>query len=321
MILTVTINPLLEHRFTFPELSPVKQNRDARLGYAAGGKGINVSRQLNKLGVKNYALTLAGGINGKLFRKAIKEEGINFSIISTSSETRICAVVIDSSANNVNYYFSENQQITKSEVENFLQKLEKMIQNSEIVIFSGSSPCKETDIIFPGGIEMANNYGKISFCDTYGEHLQDCYSASPTVIHNNIDEVKSSIKVELNTEKEKLNFLDSLYSKGIKQAFLTNGADNIYASNFDFHFKINTPKINAVDSTGSGDSFVAGIAYGWHNNLVFNDQVRLATALGAKNATTFDVSNSEYKDASNIVDDIEIIPIGKKLNLIDDKPN
>ena len=49
MILTVTINPLLEQRLTYKKVSFKIQNRNGKLKLAAGGKGINVSRQLNKL--------------------------------------------------------------------------------------------------------------------------------------------------------------------------------------------------------------------------------------------------------------------------------
>jgi len=321
MILTVTINPLLEQRLTFNKIEHEGKNRNGKLVNAAGGKGINVSRQLNKLGVENLALTFAGGMNGKLLRSSLKNEGINFSIINTVSETRICTVTLDSSSKKINYYFSENQKIRNDEVDKFLSKLEKMIQNCEIVIFSGSSPCKETDGILPAGIEIAKKYGKISFCDTYGDHLNHCYSAGPTVVHNNIDEIEDTLNINLQDRKDKLDFLDLLYQKNIKQVFLTNGSEKSYASNFDFHYEVSVPKITSVDSTGSGDSFLAGIANGWQKNMVFTDQLKLATALGAANASTFNVSNVEIHDAQKLSDDIEILPVGKKVKTIDDAPN
>ncbi|MFC2102812.1 1-phosphofructokinase family hexose kinase [Bacteroidota bacterium] len=321
MILTVTINPLLEQRLTYNKVSTGNQNRNGKLVFAAGGKGINVSRQLNKMNVENIVLTFAGGTNGKVFRSSIQTEGINFSIINTASETRVCTVVVDSSVNSITHFFSENQNISREEVQKFILKMEKMIENCEIVIFSGSSPCEETDIIFPTGIEIANKLGKPSFCDTYGNHLKKCYKASPTVVHNNIEEVECSLQIDLNTKKDKLAFLDQLYRKNIKQVFLTNGPEKSYASNFDFHYEVSVPNINYVDSTGSGDSFFAGIANGWHKSMVFEDQVKLGTALGAVNASTFNVSNVDFQKASRLMDNIEVIPVGKKLNMIDDTPN
>jgi tagatose 6-phosphate kinase len=321
MILTVTINPLLEQRFTFTKVSHVVQNRNGKLQLAAAGKGINVNRQLNILNVHNIALSFAGGTYGKLFREAIKNEGIDFSLINTHSETRICSVIINSAEKSISYYFSENQTITKDETDKFIAKMQKMIQNCEIVIFSGSSPCKETDRIFPAGIEMANKYDKISICDTYGSHLENCYSASPSIVHNNVEEAVNLLQINLNDEKERLFFLDSLYSKGIKQVYLTDGDKNIYASNFDFHYKVRVPNLKGVDSTGSGDAFVAGIAYGWHNNLVFNEQIKFATALGTVNAQMFDVCNVPVDEARKFVESVEVHPIGKKIKLIDDTPD
>jgi len=321
MILTVTINPLLEQRFTFTKVSPKIQNRNGKLQHAAGGKGINVNRQLNILNVHNIALTFAGGTYGKLFRESIKNEGIDFSLINTHTETRICSVIINSTEKSISYYFGENQIITKDETDKFIAKMQKMIQNCAIVVFSGSSPCKEADKIFPAGIEMANKYDKISICDTYGSHLENCYSASPSIVHNNIEEVVNSLQIKLNKEKDRLLFLDSLYSKGIKQVYLTDGDRNVYASNFDFHYKVRVPNIKCVDSTGSGDAFVAGIAYGWHNNLVFDEQIKYATALGTVNAQMFDVCNVPVDEASKFVEFVELHPIGKKIKIIDDTPD
>jgi len=321
MILTVTINPLLEQRFTFTKVSPVIQNRSGKLQLVAGGKGINVNRQLNILNVHNIALTFAGGTYGKLFRESIKDEGIDFSLIDTHTDTRICSVIINSAEKIISYYFSENQTITKDETNKFIVKMQKMIQNCAIVIFAGSSPCQETDKIFPAGIEMANKYDKISICDTYGSHLEKCYSASPSIVHNNVEEVINSLIINLNDEKDRLLLLDSLYSKGIKQVYLTDGDKNIYASNFDFHYKVRVPNLKGVDSTGSGDAFVAGIAYGWHNNLVFDEQIKFATSLGTVNAQMFDVCNVPVDEARKFVELVEVHPIGKKIKLIDDTPD
>ena len=321
MILTVTINPLLEQRFTFTKVSSVVQNRNGKVQLAAGGKGINVNRQLNILNVHNIALTFAGGTYGKLFRESIKNEGIDFSLIHTHSDTRICSVIINSAEKSISYYFSENQTISKDEIDKFIVKMQKMIQNCAIVIFSGSSPCEEADKIFPAGIEMANKFDKISICDTYGRHLDNCYSASPSIVHNNVEEVVNSLQINLNDERDKLFFLDSLYSKGIKQVYLTDGDKNVYASNFDFHYKVSVPNVKGVDSTGSGDAFVAGIAYGWNNNLVFNEQVKFATALGAANAQMFDVCNVPIDKARKLVESVEVHPIGKKIKTIDDTPD
>ncbi|MHA2101629.1 MAG: 1-phosphofructokinase family hexose kinase [Candidatus Kariarchaeaceae archaeon] len=321
MILTVTINPLLEQRFTYKRIVSDRSNRDGKLIIAAGGKGINVSRQLNKMNTHNSALTFSGGTYGKLFRESVRTEGLNVSFIHTKSETRICSVIIHSDECKAQYYFGENSRITKDETDKFITQMEKMIQNCELVIFSGSSPCKETDVIFPIGIELANKYNKISICDTYGSHLENCLSASPQIIHNNMEEISLSLNNKLQNESDTIELLNHLYKDGIKQVFLTNGAKNYYASNFDFHYKVAVPKIETIDSTGSGDALVAGIAYSWHNNLTFENQTKLATALGTLNAAMFDVCNVSHNVANEVADSVTVEPLGKKMKIINDTPD
>ncbi|HAB54376.1 MAG: 1-phosphofructokinase [Ignavibacteria bacterium RIFOXYB2_FULL_35_12] len=320
MILTVTLNPLLEHRLAYKVLHIGKENRSAVENYKAGGKGINVSRQLNVLSVDNLAFTFLGGSNGKILKKLLGEEKINFTFISTHSETRSSAIILDESNKSITSYFGNDPQISLTEAEEFKFKLDKMIQNCEMVVFSGSSPCEVTNSIFPFGIQAANKHDKISICDTYGTHLKDCIDASPTILHNNIDEVEKSLKVSLRSENQIIDHIKFLNSKNIKQAYITDGANPTYAANFDFKFKATNPKVETIDSTGSGDSFVAGIVYGWHKNLPFEESLIIASSLGAANSAKYEVCNVTLEEVNAIKDKIEVIPLGKKMRLIDVKP-
>ncbi len=320
MILVVTINPLLEHRLTYSEIKPGQTHRNPAEVYLAGGKGINVSRQLNHLGIKNMSVTFLGGRNGKHLDELLHNEKINFIHTRISDNTRTSVVVTDLQKQSVTSYFGNNNSITDSEADEFIQKLEKAIVNCEMVVFSGSSPCREADKIFPAGIEAANKSDKISVLDTYGDHLEHCINCSPTIIHNNADEIKSSLNEDIDSEEAKIHFLDRLYSKGIKQAFITDGAKNTYASNFEFHYKVENPTLVSVDSTGSGDAFVAGIIYGWHYSNTFVETLLFASALGALNSTRFDVCNLKKEEAEVIINKFQLSPVGKKIKIIDDTP-
>ena len=320
MILTVTINPLLERRISYKKVNLNIHNRNGREEINIGGKGINVSRQLNHLNTDNFAFTFHGGSNGKLLKESLRKEGINFTTVHTASETRDCAVIMDLTEKRTYTFFASDSVITAEESAEFKTKMEKMIENCEIAVFSGSSPCEETDDIFPYGIELANKFDKISICDTYGRHLEKCLEKIPTIVHNNADELERSLGISLKSEEQKIEYLDLLYRNGTKQVYLTDGGRPAYASNFDFHFKIENPSVESVDSTGSGDSFVAGIAYGWHNNLTFTETLNLASCLGAVNASSFEVCKVKASDIKPLTDKIKITPLGKKMKTLDVTP-
>lgn len=321
MILTVTPNPLLEKRLYFDKVKLGSINRSAKETFYAGGKGINVSRQLNKLNVKNSALTLLGGNNGKLLRKTLLEENIEFIAVGIKDETRYCSVIVEEDTKRITSFFAPSSDISVAEVNQFLDKLEKTVQNCSIVVLAGSSPNKEAEQIFLKGIELANHYDKISVIDTYGAHLKECIELSPFCIHNNLNELENSLNISLKNENQIEDFLDYLYSKGIKHSYLTNGGETFYCSKFDFHYKVKPPKINVIDSVGSGDSFTAGIVYGIEKAMVFEDALKLATALGTINTARLDAANVPLPDAEKIIDHVEISSIGKKMKLIDDSPN
>lgn len=320
MILTVTINPLLEKRLVYDECFLGTENRNGQAFYNPGGKGINVSRQLNNLEINNIAYTFSGGNYGKIFRDILREEKIQFTTISTASETRFASVIMEKRSKRITTFFEQNHLISPKEVDEFKLKLEKMIANCEIVIFSGSSPCEAADDIIPFGIITANHLDKISICDTYGSHLKKCIQCGPTILHNNKAEIEKSLEVSLNDENDYRDVLNSFYKKGIKQAYITSGKDKIYASNFDFHFAITPNIIEELDQTGSGDAFTAGVAYGWYNDLTFEETSKFASSLGTLNAASLKICSVDPEEAHNIKDEVVVEPLGKKMKIVDVTP-
>jgi 1-phosphofructokinase family hexose kinase len=320
MILTITLNPLLERRFVYQKVDLGSSNRGGGSALSAGGKGINVSRQLNNLDVQNHAFTFAGGNNGKILRDNLSKENINFSFVKTTSETRDAAIIYEKSSNSISTFFSSDPIINKNEVEEFKQRLEKMIQNCQIVVFSGSSSCDETNSIVPFGIDLANKFDKISICDVYGKQLKNCIKSKPAILHNNVTELENSLGISLKSESEILNFLDTLYRKGIKQAFITDGKKPGYALTFGFKYKIENPEINPIDETGSGDSFVAGIAYCLHHNLTFDETLKTSASLGIANAQSYETSNVKFDEMKKYFNAVKISSIGKKMKTLDVTP-
>lgn len=320
MILIVTLNPILEYRFYNTNTVAGKTYRDTPCKLAAGGKGINVSRQLKQFGISSYNVTFLGTFYGKKLRESIAAEGLEVLAVKTADDSRMAHVLVDGGDRKVTSFFTANSVVTEAEAKEMMLRLDKMIQNCEIVVFSGSSPSAAADAIFPYGIELANKYDKVSVLDTYGNHLAACYQQGPTVVHNTVSEVEHSLGRQLHHEEEKAAFLQELYNYGVKQSFLTDGAQSFYTANHDYIYKVQVPEISAFDATGSGDAFTAGIVKGWFHDLVFDEMLRLAVSLGAVNAETDGVCSVSAVDAFRYVDAVTIETVGKKMRIVDTRP-
>lgn len=321
MIATVTLNPLLERRLDYGRVKLGATHRPLGEAYAAGGKGINVSRQLRKLGVDSLAFTILGGENGKRIRRVLKEERIEFVAVPSKSETRSATLAIDRSDPGVTAFFGPDADPTEEDAEELIDRLRKALNTADIIVLSGGSPNKATDRVFPTIINEANREGKTTLLDTYGRHLSACLDAAPTATHNNVEELAASLGWALETEDEKRRALDELTGRGVKRVLLTEGARPAYVSNFGYHYKLTPPPIEEIDPVGSGDAFVAGALYGWERELVFIDEtLPLAAALGAANARRLDACAVERDEWEPLVRRANVETVGKKMKRVDVSP-
>lgn len=318
MVLTVTLNPIIEHRLHYSETVENSTNRNGRLSYYAGGKGINVSRQLNKLGIKNLALTFLGGDHGRRLRSALTAEEIAFTAVNTVSETRYGSVIIDEGRGTVSHFFGENSIISESEVEGFKSRLDKMIQNCEYVVFSGSSPSPLCDDIFAYGLEIAEKYDKTSILDTYGNSLNLAIEKNPTVLHLNRKEASGFTDTKVETESEILDALRIFAEKGVKISVITDGSNPLYVNSFGFNYKVIPPAVDRIDETGSGDAFVAGFVYGLSHDDILTDIIKYASASGAANASMISVCEVEPEIIKSKFNEVIVEPVGKKMNLMNE---
>jgi sugar/nucleoside kinase (ribokinase family) len=78
--------------------------------------------------------------------------------------------------------------------------------------------------------------------------------------------------------------------RGVKEVALTMGPEGCYASGDGFERHVPAPQVEAVDGTGAGDAFAAGIIFGKLAGWSFEDAVTLANAAGALATTAVGAS-------------------------------
>ena len=74
MIYTVTLNPALDKTVEIPGMALDTVNRITEMRTDPGGKGINVSKVIAKLGGESCAAGILGGGSGKMLEKLLENE-------------------------------------------------------------------------------------------------------------------------------------------------------------------------------------------------------------------------------------------------------
>ena len=87
MVYTVTLNPALDYCLTVANKSDdVHIAEKAVVTY--GGKGINVSVVLKRLGIESKALGFYGGFSGEKL-KTLLQDKVDFDFVNIDGDTRI----------------------------------------------------------------------------------------------------------------------------------------------------------------------------------------------------------------------------------------
>lgn len=107
-------------------------------------------------------------------------------------------------------------------------------------------------------------------------------------------EILSGIKINSYEDVRKAGkyFLDL----GIKNIFISLDADGTYYTNGEEEGKIKACNVEIKNTTGAGDSFVAGLGYGYMNNLSLRDTVKYAMAMSVITIKDEDTINPKMSD-------------------------
>lgn len=81
-----------------------------------------------------------------------------------------------------------------------------------------------------------------------------------------------------------------LRNRGVNEVIVTMGPAGCYAAGPDFEGRVAPPPVEAVDGTGAGDAFAAGLIYGKLAGWPFEQGVRFASAVGALATTAVGAS-------------------------------
>lgn len=94
-LFTLTCNLLAERTLEFAQWAPGRTQRAAAESFQVGGKGINVSKMLARLGAPATALAFAGGAPGDECAAWLRARGFRCELFATAAPTR-CGTVVRS---------------------------------------------------------------------------------------------------------------------------------------------------------------------------------------------------------------------------------
>ncbi|MCD7777390.1 MAG: 1-phosphofructokinase [Clostridiales bacterium] len=295
MIYTVTLNPALDKTVEIPKLTIDVMNRITVMRTDPGGKGINVSKVIDKLGGKSVAVGILGGHTGESILSAVKKMGIETDFEFVEGETRTNLKIVDPVLH-TNTDINEPGVTVSEEVMNkLLEKVSGKVKEGDIVILSGSIPKGTPKDIYAQWIKICKGKGAKVFLDADGEQLEIGLAASPYLIKPNNHELSALLNQKLETPKELESAAKGLMKKyGIGKIVVSMGGEGaLYVTNEKTIYAEGL-KVPVGSTVGAGDSVVAALAVAEEKGLSLEETVKLSTATGAANVMCSGTQAAEY---------------------------
>ena len=283
MIYTVTFNPALDYIMRVDGLQSKDINRTRSEEIHYGGKGINVSVILTRLGVENKALGFVAGFSGKQIEDMLVSDGIKTDFVHLKEGyTRInvkirCDRELDINAN--------GPEIKREEVDALFEKLEEL-KSKDYLILAGSIPKALPDNMYEKILERLDGKGVNFVVDATGDLLKNVLKYKPFMVKPNHHELGEIFGVEITALEDIEKYAKKLQEMGAKNVLVSRGKDG--AALIDEFGKVHTignvpGKI--ISSVGCGDSMVAGFVAGYAKEKDYAYALKLGSACG--NATAF----------------------------------
>jgi len=302
MIYTVTLNPALDYVMKVGTLRYDDINRSKEETLYYGGKGINVSVVLTRLGIDNKALGFVAGFTGQQLEAMLQADGIctDFNRLD-SGMTRINVKIKAETELDIN---AVGPAVSEEEIEALLQKLDG-IQSGDYLVLAGSVPKTLPEDIYERILQRLDGRGVRFVVDATGELLRRVLKFKPFLVKPNHHELGDLFGAETKTDEAIEHYAKELQKLGARNVLVSRSKDGAMLVDENGGVsKIGNAKGTLVNSVGCGDSMVAGFTAGCIMTGDYANALRLGAACG--NATAFSEGLAEKADIDRIYNLLDI---------------
>lgn len=281
MITTVTLAPALDKTIRISNFSSGKVNRVEAVRFDAGGKGINVSKNLSAWGVDARTCGILGGANGAKIQALLEKDSITHDFVYTDDETRINIKITDP-VNRATTDVNESAAMVSDEVlKAVFDRVASCLGQGDVVVLAGRVPGGVSTQIYAEWITAFKQLGVDVFLDAEGELLFRGARAKPALIKANKKEFADLLGREMADEKDMITAAKNAVQQGIKTLIVSLGERGAMFFNEEESCLAHGLQVPVNSTVGAGDAMMAAMCYGAVKGLSFIDTCRYAMAASA----------------------------------------
>lgn len=292
MILSVTLNPSVDHTVYLRRLVPGDTNRISRLETDAGGKGINLARIVARLGGRAVATGFLGGSTGEFVQAVLRRQRVACDFVAITGATRTNFNIECTSGGPPTTLNARGPAIGPRQWQALLSQVESLAPHASWVAVGGSIPPRLEHSALAALVHLARSLHRNVALDADDEPLRLALAAGPTLVKPNAAEAGRLVGVPVRTIDDaiaaatKIRRMIGREERMSSIVVVSLGAVGAVWVSSHGAWIGRPPKVKAKSTIGSGDSLVGATLWALEQGTSHAEALRWGVAAGAATATT-----------------------------------
>lgn len=283
-IITVTLNPSLDRAVVLHYLNLGYHNRvkeATRLD--PGGRGVNVSRALHRLGCETTGVVLVGNdATGRAYRALIAQEGFPVKLVTTPGRTRSNMTIVDT-GNKAQTHLIEEAIIGDEKVtQTVTNALKRLIRPGDIVVLAGSLPEDTPPNTYAELVKASAAAEAVVLAARGTEATQLAIKARPSVVILNQNEMEAIFNHPVRTPADIISCGHKLREQGVEQVLVTMMGDQAAPAAIlvtgENVWEVEAAAVENGSMDGVEDALLAGFLTAWSKRYSSKQALELGTA-------------------------------------------
>lgn len=306
MITIVSLNPAVDKYLRLKRLRQGEYQQVEEAVTSAGGKGINVAGVARELGEAVTLLGFFGGYTGEFLLSELPKEGIETVAVRVAEATRVAFVLVEEELPRETEIVEPGAAFTAAEFESLRGHLARLARQSRMVVLTGSVPPGAPAGVYAQLLAACGSAAP-AILDTSEPWLRAGFSGAraPDFIKPNRREAERLLGRRLDSAAAMEAALSELAAQ-VAGPMISDGRSGMYARYQGALWQAIPPELCVVNSVGSGDASVAGLAVGLARGMEFGEALRLASACGAANVLTKECAQVRRADIERLLPQVEV---------------
>jgi 1-phosphofructokinase family hexose kinase len=285
MIYTLTLNPAVDRELTVTSIEFDSILRATKSKTDFGGKGFNVSRLLQGLGVDNTAVGFLGGKAGEILLGGLQAAGIGVEIVWVSEETRTNISIVTETGGHYIKVNEKGPQVNAAKQQELLEIINSLTQPGDWWVLAGSLPPGVTDNFYAQVLRVLNHHQSTAVLDTAGESLRLGCVEKPYLVKPNAEEANTLTGLPMNTPVEIALAAVEIRKMGAQNVIISMGKAGALLQTASGTWLAHSPKIEEKNPIGAGDSMVGGLVSALTQGVAIKEALGWGVASGAATAS------------------------------------